>query len=64
SGPVRDAVLLNAAAAIAAFEGLTADIGSDLNGALRRGIDSAVGAIDSGAASETLTTWRAVAAKR
>ena len=61
SGPVRDAVLLNAAAGFAAFEGLSADLSRDLNGALRRGLDRAADAIDSGAAAQTLSRWVAVA---
>ena len=60
-GPVRDAVLLNAAAALAAFDGLTGNIADDLPGALRRGIDTAADAIDSGAAARILQEWVAVA---
>ncbi|MGH8792464.1 MAG: anthranilate phosphoribosyltransferase, partial [Stackebrandtia sp.] len=60
-GPVRDAVVLNAAAAFAAFEGLSADISRDLDAALRRGLDRAADAIDSGSAAETLQRWLAVA---
>jgi len=57
SDPVRDAVMLNAAAGFAAFEGLHNDISGDLAGALRRGLDRAADSIDSGAAAETLTRW-------
>ncbi|ADD43773.1 anthranilate phosphoribosyltransferase [Stackebrandtia nassauensis] len=60
-GPVRDAVVLNAAAAFASFEGLTTDISADLDGAMRRGIDKAVQSLDSGAAAETLANWITVA---
>jgi anthranilate phosphoribosyltransferase len=52
-GPVRDAVLLNAAAALAARNGY----GDDLPGALREGIDRAATSVDSGAAAKTLDHW-------
>ncbi|WP_412540293.1 anthranilate phosphoribosyltransferase [Longispora sp. K20-0274] len=55
-GPVRDAVVLNAAAGLAAYEGL-----SDLQGALRRGLERAAAAIDSGAAAALLDRWVATA---
>jgi anthranilate phosphoribosyltransferase len=51
---VRDVVLLNAAAGIAAADGLAA---ADLDDALARGIDLAAQAIDSGAAAEVLDRW-------
>ncbi|MDP9093645.1 MAG: anthranilate phosphoribosyltransferase [Actinomycetota bacterium] len=51
---VRDAVLLNAAAAIAAFDGLKVD---DLETNLARGLQSATAAIDSGAAADLLERW-------
>jgi anthranilate phosphoribosyltransferase len=53
SGPVRDAVLLNAGAALAARGGF----GDDLRIALREGIDRAAAAVDSGAAAKTLDHW-------
>ena len=56
-GPVRDAVVLNAAAALAAYSGL----GGDLGTALREGADRAAAAIDSGATSAKLERWVAVA---
>src|SRR5690606_7124176 len=56
-GPVRDAVVLNAAAALAAHEGLNGDLEENL----RRGIARASEAIDSGAAARTLETWVRVA---
>lgn len=56
-GPVRDAVVLNAGAALAAYEGLS----GDLEPALRAGLDRATAAIDSGAAATTLDRWVAVA---
>jgi anthranilate phosphoribosyltransferase len=52
-GPVRDAVLVNAAAAVAAHSGF----GGDLTGALRRALDQAAAAIDSGASAELLRRW-------
>ncbi len=53
-GGVRDAVLLNAAAAIAAYDGLQA---GDLDAALARGLALARQAIDSGAAADVLARW-------
>ncbi|MBW4721669.1 anthranilate phosphoribosyltransferase [Saccharothrix obliqua] len=52
-GPVRDAVLLNAAGAIAAHTGLTDDLHADLAGALTRAAE----AIDSGATATLLNKW-------
>ncbi len=52
-GPVRDAVLLNAAAAQAAHTGLTGDLLADL----RAGLQRATRAVDSGAAAELLARW-------
>ncbi|MFS8478499.1 MAG: anthranilate phosphoribosyltransferase [Micromonosporaceae bacterium] len=57
TGPVRDAVLVNAAAALAAHSG---DL-TDLPGALRLGLDRAAAALDSGAAARTLERWAQVA---
>jgi anthranilate phosphoribosyltransferase len=57
TGPVRDAVLLNAGAALAAHAGLD----GDLHGALRAGIDRAARAVDSGAANSVLDRWVALA---
>ncbi|MDT4903050.1 MAG: anthranilate phosphoribosyltransferase [Pseudonocardiales bacterium] len=51
---VRDAVLLNAAAAIAAYDGLTA---ADLHTALERGLRLATESVDSGAAAALLDRW-------
>jgi|SRR4051812_29877085 len=56
---VRDVVLLNAAAAIAAYDGLTAE---RLHDALARGLRLAAESIDSGAAAQLLDAW--VAASR
>ncbi len=61
-GPVRDAVLVNAAAALAAQSaaGGAADA-EDLSGTLRAGLDRAATAIDSGAATRVLERWVAIA---
>lgn len=56
-GPVRDAVLANAAAALAAHEGLD----GDLTKALASGLERAAEAIDSGAAAAVLERWLAAA---
>lgn len=56
-GPVRDAVVLNAAAAIAAHRGLAGELGTTLTAALAE----ARSAIDSGAAAHTLNVWRRAA---
>jgi anthranilate phosphoribosyltransferase len=51
---VRDVVLLNAAAAIAAYDGLSAE---RLHDALARGLRLAAESIDSGAAAQLLDKW-------
>ena len=56
-GPVRDAVLVNAAAALAAHAGF----GTDVPGALKAGLDRAAQAIDSGAAAAALDRWISLA---
>jgi anthranilate phosphoribosyltransferase len=53
TGPVRDAVVLNAAGALAAFNGFTSSLTEDLAAGLQR----AAQAIDSGAAASLLTRW-------
>ena len=53
-GPVRDAVLLNAAAAIAVYDGLTAD---SLDAAIARGLEEARRSVDSGDARDLLRQW-------
>ncbi|HVX43654.1 MAG TPA: anthranilate phosphoribosyltransferase, partial [Mycobacteriales bacterium] len=55
-GPVRDAVLLNAAAAIAAYDGQPDPAG------LRAGLARAAESIDSGAAASVLQRWVALCA--
>ena len=54
-GPVRDAVLLNSAAALVAFDGL--ERGSDLVSAMRAAVDRAAAAIDDGEAARLLEKW-------
>jgi anthranilate phosphoribosyltransferase len=54
-GPVRDAVALNAAAGIAAFEGSRGTLVQRLG----QGVELATAALDSGAAAETLARWLA-----
>ena len=54
-GPVRDAVLLNAAAALAAHAGFSEDLTADLAAQLPR----ASNAVDSGAAADLLARWAA-----
>jgi anthranilate phosphoribosyltransferase len=51
---VRDAVVLNAAAAVAAYDDLD---GRDFDDAIAAGIDAASAAIDSGTAATALTRW-------
>ncbi|WP_278265521.1 anthranilate phosphoribosyltransferase [Nocardia sp. AG03] len=58
-GAVRDAVLLNSAAAIVAYDlsrGV-GDVDADLDAALAGGIERAAAAVDSGAAAKLLQTW-------
>jgi anthranilate phosphoribosyltransferase len=55
-GPVRDAVLLNAGAALAVYDGL----GSSLPAAIAVGMQRAAAAIDSGAAADVLDRWVSV----
>jgi anthranilate phosphoribosyltransferase len=58
-GAVREAVVLNAAAALAARRGLSGGT-QDLHEALREGLDRATEALDSGAAARTLDGWVSV----
>jgi anthranilate phosphoribosyltransferase len=57
TGPVRDAVLLNAAAAFAAHGGFA----GDFTGTIRAGIERAAAAVDAGAATDLLDRWVAAA---
>jgi anthranilate phosphoribosyltransferase len=52
-GPVRDAVVLNAAAALAAYDGAAGDLTELLPPAMDRAAD----AVDTGAAAEVLDRW-------
>jgi anthranilate phosphoribosyltransferase len=52
-GPIRDTVVLNAAAAIAAYRGLSDDLHADLASAM----PAAAEAIDSGTARDLLNRW-------
>jgi anthranilate phosphoribosyltransferase len=56
-GPVRDAVLLNAAAALAAAAGVRGP--DDLGSALADAHARATAAVDSGAAADLLVRWAA-----
>jgi anthranilate phosphoribosyltransferase len=63
-GPIRDIVLLNAAAALTVSEGLTfasapsaADVSDGLAKALADGLSRAAEAVDSGAARDLLARW-------
>jgi anthranilate phosphoribosyltransferase len=53
TGAVRDAVLLNAGAGLAAHAGLTGDLVADLSS----GVTRAAAALDSGAAADLLDRW-------
>ena len=55
-GPVRDAVLLNAAGALVAHDGPS----EQLRGQLRDGLERAARAVDSGAAAQLLDRWIAL----
>jgi anthranilate phosphoribosyltransferase len=63
-GPVRDAVLLNAAGALVAFDGVTAGPPGDLAAALGGALGRAEQAVDSGAAAQLLGRWIAVSARQ
>jgi anthranilate phosphoribosyltransferase len=58
-GPVRDAVLLNAAGAVAAYRGLSDDLTADLTA----GLQQVAQAIDSGAAADLLGRWAELSTK-
>ena len=62
TGPVRDAVLLNSAAALVAFDGLDRD--ADLVTAMRAAVDRAAAAIDDGEAARLLEKWAGFSANR
>lgn len=56
-GPVRDAVLLNAAAALVAFEGVDDGIGADLHAALAAALPRVAAAVDDGVAERLMARW-------
>ncbi|MCE3555289.1 anthranilate phosphoribosyltransferase [Pseudonocardia sp. RS11V-5] len=58
-GPVREAVLLNAAGALAAYDGPVTDLDAELSAGLER----AARAIDSGAAERLLGKWAEVSTR-
>jgi anthranilate phosphoribosyltransferase len=62
-GPVRDAVLLNAAGALVAFDGVAAGPPADLHAALCGALDRAGQAVDSGAAKRLLARWTEVSTR-
>ncbi len=57
AGPIRDAVLLNAAATLAAFDGFPAGEEAAFRAAVHAGLERCEVSIDSGAAAETLRRW-------
>jgi anthranilate phosphoribosyltransferase len=59
-GAHRDACVLNAAAAIAAYEGRTE---LSLHERIATGVDAAISAIDSGAAQDLVNNWAALTQK-
>ncbi|MBB1050113.1 anthranilate phosphoribosyltransferase [Dietzia sp. CW19] len=61
-GPVRDAVLLNSAAALVAFDGL--EPGADLVTAMTSAVDRAARAVDDGEAAGLLDRWAAFSVAR
>ncbi|MEV6773241.1 anthranilate phosphoribosyltransferase [Nocardia sp. NPDC051030] len=56
-GPVRDAVLLNSAAAIVAYELTAEDVEGDLHDKLAAALERVSAAIDTGAAAKLLDRW-------
>src|SRR5699024_3573005 len=60
TGPVRDAVVYNAAAAIAAHEGIDGQTDPEVAAAIAAALPRAQQAIDSGAAGRVLTEWAAL----
>jgi anthranilate phosphoribosyltransferase len=62
-GPVREAVLLNAGAALAAYEEAETGTGGELHEAVARGRDRAAAAVDGGAAGTLLERWIEVATR-
>ena len=56
-GPVRDAVLVNAAGALVAFDGVAAGPPTDVHAALAAALGRAAQAVDSGAGEQVLARW-------
>ncbi len=56
-GPIRDAVLLNAAAALSALDAAAGNGSDSLDEALASGLERAASAVDSGAAADVLNRW-------
>ena len=63
TGPVREAVLLNAGAALAAHAEAQTGHGEDLHAAVAAGRARAAEAVDTGAAADLLARWSATAAR-
>ncbi|ATL66900.1 anthranilate phosphoribosyltransferase [Nocardia terpenica] len=59
-GPVRDAVLLNSAAALTAYDLTPATAEKDIHDLLATSLERAAHAVDSGAATELLERWATV----
>ncbi|WP_330182082.1 anthranilate phosphoribosyltransferase [Nocardia sp. NBC_01503] len=59
-GPVRDAVLLNSAAAVVAFEMTPESAAGDLHSQLAVALEKVAAAIDTGAAADLLDRWATV----
>ncbi|WP_072806311.1 anthranilate phosphoribosyltransferase [Rhodococcoides yunnanense] len=58
TGPVRDAVLLNAAAALTAHDGIAGGVDAkELVTSMAGGLERAIRAVDSGAATDLLARW-------
>jgi anthranilate phosphoribosyltransferase len=62
-GPVRDAVLLNAAGALVAFDGVSGGPPRDLPAALAAALGRAADAVDSGTAERLLARWADVSTR-
>lgn len=62
AGPIRDAVLLNSAAALVAFEGFDSE--TDLVSVMSSAVERAAAAIDDGEAARLLVRWAAFSAAR
>ena len=63
-GPIRDAVLLNAASALVAIDAVSGRGTPPLEDGIAAGLERAASAIDSGAASEALDRWVAATQSR